>query len=96
MARFLRDKMPNFPLENQRRASADIFGVLFFLSPQCFSITSATGCGTLSCLSFLSEKIRLLPERPQFQTDVVKPLKLDELSCVKNLSGGEHQRVAMS
>jgi ATP-binding cassette, sub-family E, member 1 len=43
------------------------------------------------------KKIRAMFLSPQFQTDVVKPLKLDDFidQEVKNLSGGELQRVAI-
>lgn len=49
--------------------------------------------GTVRQLFF--KKIRAAFLSPQFQTDVVKPLKLDDFidQEVKNLSGGELQRV---
>src|SRR5690606_5721201 len=45
----------------------------------------------------LLKKIRASFLNPQFQTDVVKPLKLDDFidQEVKHLSGGELQRVAI-
>lgn len=51
--------------------------------------------GTVRQLFF--KKIRPAFLSPQFQTDVVKPLKLDDFidQEVKNLSGGELQRVAI-
>lgn len=51
--------------------------------------------GTVRQLFF--KKIRASFLSPQFQTDVVKPLKLDDFidQEVKNLSGGELQRVAI-
>jgi len=51
--------------------------------------------GTVRQLFF--KKIRSMFLSPQFQTDVVKPLKLDDFidQEVKNLSGGELQRVAI-
>lgn len=51
--------------------------------------------GTVRQLFF--KKIRSAFLSPQFQTDVVKPLKLDDFidQEVKNLSGGELQRVAI-
>lgn len=51
--------------------------------------------GTVRQLFF--KKIRTAFLAPQFQTDVVKPLKLDDFidQEVKNLSGGELQRVAI-
>ncbi|KAH9236078.1 hypothetical protein K456DRAFT_1543824 [Colletotrichum gloeosporioides 23] len=51
--------------------------------------------GTVRQLFF--KKIRAAFLSPQFQTDVVKPLKLDDFidQEVKNLSGGELQRVAI-
>ncbi|CAI4216268.1 unnamed protein product [Parascedosporium putredinis] len=51
--------------------------------------------GTVRQLFF--KKIRAMFLSPQFQTDVVKPLKLDDFidQEVKNLSGGELQRVAI-
>lgn len=49
--------------------------------------------GTVRQLFF--KKIKAAFLSPQFQTDVVKPLKLDDFidQEVKNLSGGELQRV---
>src|SRR5271170_3192325 len=51
--------------------------------------------GTVRQLFF--KKIKTAFLSPQFQTDVVKPLKLDDFidQEVKNLSGGELQRVAI-
>ncbi|KAK4143240.1 uncharacterized protein C8A04DRAFT_37602 [Dichotomopilus funicola] len=51
--------------------------------------------GTVRQLFF--KKIKAAFLSPQFQTDVVKPLKLDDFidQEVKNLSGGELQRVAI-
>ncbi|QPH01044.1 Fe-S cluster-binding ribosome biosynthesis protein [Epichloe festucae Fl1] len=51
--------------------------------------------GTVRQLFF--KKIKQAFLNPQFQTDVVKPLKLDDFidQEVKNLSGGELQRVAI-
>ncbi|PKS06428.1 hypothetical protein jhhlp_007176 [Lomentospora prolificans] len=51
--------------------------------------------GTVRQLFF--KKIRSMFLSPQFQTDVIKPLKLDDFidQEVKNLSGGELQRVAI-
>lgn len=51
--------------------------------------------GTVRQLFF--KKIKLMFLSPQFQTDVVKPLKLDDFidQEVQNLSGGELQRVAI-
>jgi ATP-binding cassette subfamily E protein 1 len=51
--------------------------------------------GTVRQLFF--KKIKQAFLSPQFQTDVVKPLKLDDFidQEVKNLSGGELQRVAI-
>ncbi|KAL7927647.1 P-loop containing nucleoside triphosphate hydrolase protein [Trichoderma austrokoningii] len=51
--------------------------------------------GTVRQLFFKKIKVAFLS--PQFQTDVVKPLKLDDFidQEVKNLSGGELQRVAI-
>ncbi|KAF7547887.1 hypothetical protein G7046_g8866 [Stylonectria norvegica] len=51
--------------------------------------------GTVRMLFF--KKIKQAFLSPQFQTDVVKPLKLDDFidQEVKNLSGGELQRVAI-
>ena len=51
--------------------------------------------GTVRAL--LLQKIRGLFLHPQFQTDVVKPLKIDDIidSDVQTLSGGELQRVAI-
>lgn len=51
--------------------------------------------GTVRQLFF--KKIRAMFLSPQFQTDVIKPLKLDDFidQEVKNLSGGELQRVAI-
>ncbi|KAK1769515.1 P-loop containing nucleoside triphosphate hydrolase protein [Phialemonium atrogriseum] len=51
--------------------------------------------GTVRMLFF--KKIKAAFLSPQFQTDVVKPLKLDDFidQEVKNLSGGELQRVAI-
>jgi ATP-binding cassette subfamily E protein 1 len=51
--------------------------------------------GTVRQLFF--KKIRPMFLSPQFQTDVIKPLKLDDFidQEVKNLSGGELQRVAI-
>lgn len=48
--------------------------------------------------NLLLEKIRNLFLHPQFQTDVVKPLQIDSIidQPVKNLSGGELQRVAIT
>jgi len=45
----------------------------------------------------LNEKIRTMINHPQFITDVFKPLNVEELmdQYVKNLSGGELQRVAL-
>ena len=45
----------------------------------------------------LQKKIMATMGHPQFQTDVYKPLKIEELSdyFVQNLSGGELQRVAI-
>lgn len=50
--------------------------------------------GTVRMLFF--KKIKAAFLSPQFQTDVVKPLKLDDFidQEVKNLSGGELQRVS--
>ena len=44
------------------------------------------------------EKIRDMYLHPQFQTDVIKPLRLDDIidQPVCNLSGGELQRVAIT
>jgi ATP-binding cassette subfamily E protein 1 len=52
--------------------------------------------GTVRQLFF--KKIRAAFLSPQFQTDVVKPLKLDDFidQEVKNLSGGELQRVCLT
>lgn len=46
----------------------------------------------------LHEKIRDAYIHPQFITDVMKPLKIDDIMDqeVQNLSGGELQRVAMA
>lgn len=46
----------------------------------------------------LHEKIRDAYVHPQFVTDVMKPLKIDDIMDqeVQNLSGGELQRVAMA
>ena len=46
----------------------------------------------------LEKKINDALHHPQFQTDVTKPLKIDELmdQAVLNLSGGELQRVAIT
>lgn len=48
--------------------------------------------------SLLHEKIRDMYLHPQFQADVMRPLKMDDLMDqeVQNLSGGELQRVAMA
>lgn len=45
-----------------------------------------------------NEKIREMFHHPQFQTDVVKPLKIEDIidQPVCNLSGGELQRVAIT
>lgn len=47
--------------------------------------------------SLLMAKIRGMFMHPQFQTDVVKPMKIDDVidNDVKSLSGGELQRVAL-
>ena len=52
---------------------------------------------TTDRLSSSPQKIKAAFLSPQFQTDVVKPLKLEDFidQEVKNLSGGELQRVAM-
>lgn len=46
----------------------------------------------------LHEKIRDAYVHPQFATDVMKPLKIDDIMDqeVQNLSGGELQRVALA
>lgn len=46
----------------------------------------------------LHEKIRDAYVHPQFMTDVMKPLKIEEIMDqeVQNLSGGELQRVALT
>ncbi|PVU95303.1 hypothetical protein BB559_002785 [Furculomyces boomerangus] len=51
--------------------------------------------GTVRML--LLKKIRTMFLHPQFQTDVVKPMKIDDIidNDVQNLSGGELQRVAL-
>ncbi|PVU93521.1 hypothetical protein BB561_003224 [Smittium simulii] len=51
--------------------------------------------GTVRML--LLKKIRAMFMHPQFQTDVVKPMKIEEIidNDVQNLSGGELQRVAI-
>ncbi len=51
----------------------------------------------LSVRSLLFEKLGMNWQYPQFQTDVCKPLKLDEVldRDVKSLSGGELQKVAI-
>ncbi|KAH7328780.1 P-loop containing nucleoside triphosphate hydrolase protein [Stachybotrys elegans] len=50
-----------------------------------------------TCRQLFFKKIKQAFLSPQFQTDVVKPLKLDDFidQEVKNLSGGELQRVAI-
>jgi len=50
-----------------------------------------------SVQELLHKRIRNTYTHPQFQTDVVKPLKIEELNDQKviNLSGGELQRVAL-
>ena len=47
---------------------------------------------------FLQNSIRDMYINPQFQSDVIKPLKIEELknNNVKHLSGGELQRVALA
>ncbi|OLY83750.1 ABC transporter E family member 2 [Smittium mucronatum] len=51
--------------------------------------------GTVRML--LLKKIRTMFMHPQFQTDVVKPMKIEDIidNDVQNLSGGELQRVAI-
>jgi len=58
-------------------------------------VISATFQGTVRAL--LYHKIRDTFNHPQFQTDVVRPLNLDDIidNEVKQLSGGELQRVAL-
>ncbi|XP_065201954.1 protein Pixie [Planococcus citri] len=48
--------------------------------------------------NLLAEKIRDAYLHPQFNTDVIKPLKIDEIMDqeIQNLSGGELQRVALT
>ena len=48
--------------------------------------------------NMLHEKIRDAYVHPQFMTDVMRPMKMDDLMDqeVQNLSGGELQRVAMA
>ncbi len=71
--------------------------LFFFPLATMFSLPLSNELG-LTMPLFLSRKIKAAFLSPQFQTDVVKPLKLDDFidQEVKNLSGGELQRVAMS
>ena len=55
-------------------------------------------CGDGQVRDLLHKKIRDSYLHPQFQTDVMKPLNIEILMDqeVKNLSGGELQRVAIT
>lgn len=55
-------------------------------------------CGGEQVRDLLHKKIRDSYLHPQFQTDVMKPLNIEILMDqeVKNLSGGELQRVAIT
>jgi ATP-binding cassette subfamily E protein 1 len=59
-------------------------------------VISATFQGTVRGL--FHKKIRDMVNNPQFQSDVMKPLKIEEIidNEVKALSGGELQRVAIA
>ncbi len=53
---------------------------------------------TLQVRNLLHKRIQNMYLHPQFQTDVIKPLRMDELMDqeVQHLSGGELQRVAIT
>ncbi|CAG0919141.1 unnamed protein product [Notodromas monacha] len=74
-------------------ATADIPQLHISYKPQKISPKSQ---GTVRML--LHDKIRDAYIHPQFTTDVVKPLKIDDIidQEVQNLSGGELQRVALT
>ncbi|XP_059490171.1 protein Pixie [Neocloeon triangulifer] len=73
--------------------SKDIPQLHISYKPQTISPKST---GPVRCL--LHDKIRDAYVHPQFITDVMKPMKIDEVmdQDVQNLSGGELQRVAMA
>lgn len=52
----------------------------------------------LQVRNLLHKRIQNMYLHPQFQTDVIKPLRIDELMDqeVQHLSGGELQRVAIT
>ena len=57
-----------------------------------------TRCSSLQVRNLLHKRIQNMYLHPQFQTDVIKPLRIDELMDqeVQHLSGGELQRVAIT
>ena len=71
----------------------------------CLTCTHVSGwlhdagvCVCVQVRNLLHKRIQNMYLHPQFQTDVIKPLRIDELMDqeVQHLSGGELQRVAIT